>query len=307
MRDLWVAAAKNYEEKYRGESEPLYLTLSGGEGREIKRLTEEHLVGTTEVGGIATESQGKVVAVESSPLAVGQLQRRFPGLKILEIAVEALVRGEGLTQFPQGDHEKCCRARIVNLDLNEVLKGVEREGALVFPVLSWITKFAQLHARFPRRDWCLFLTLHGEIPWAAGIGEAVQEFLQENLQRAEAFRSATQRLLGHELYDRLAGAKVDNLSRLTREAQQKVLMVFVPKKIAQLVRDQGWRLKTTHNLRYGASPHQAPMVSWIIEFITDPKSSRKPEAVYLRSVNDALTNVGEVTEDGRLVFPYDTV
>ena len=59
----------------------------------------------------------RIAAVESSKLAVGALQKKFPGLKIYETDFRGLIRGDGLTAYPVGEHKDCCRARVINLDL----------------------------------------------------------------------------------------------------------------------------------------------------------------------------------------------
>src|SRR5438552_3226931 len=92
MRGLWMEVATAYYQRFAEEKGPLYLTLSGGEGHEIRQLVEEGVITLTEVGGISVESQDKIVAVENSLIAVGTLQARFPGLKILRVDVKSLVR-----------------------------------------------------------------------------------------------------------------------------------------------------------------------------------------------------------------------
>lgn len=82
--------------------------------------------------------------------------------------------------------------------------------------------------------------------------------------------------------------------------QQKVLMAFVPKKIADLVRPQMWRLDTKVNLRYGQLGH-APMVTWIINFNFDNRAAGRPDAVYLDSVNGILATAGHIDGQGTVV------
>jgi hypothetical protein len=129
--------------------------------------------------------------------------------------------------------------------------------------------------------------------------DAVQQFLRENFGRAQKFAAQARALLGNRLFNEIAGRNKIDFSRLTRELQQKVLMAFVPKKIAHLVRPQMWRLNTQVNLRYG-QPEHAPMVTWIIDFTFDRRAAGRPDAVYLDSVNGILAAAGKINSEGRV-------
>ena len=169
-----------------------------------------------------------------------------------------------------------------------------------FPILSWIQKLGEIHAAAPRLDWCLYLTLHGEVPWTPIACDAVRRFLRENFLRAQHFADTARILLGVDLFQAIVANSGINFSALQREQQQKVLMAFVPKKIADLVRPQMWRLDTKVNLRYGRSGH-APMVTWIIEFNYDARAPGTPDTVYLDSVNSILAASGRIDSDGNII------
>lgn len=183
VRALWLQEVQEYATQFPEDEGPIYLTLSGAEGRDIRLLAEHGLVGLTEVGGIVEKDKGKLVAVEASSPAVARLQRSFPNLKILEVNFQGLVRGEGPFNWPQGEHKHHCRARVLNLDLNNPLRAKEREGEVSFPVISWISKLALLHTDPPQRDWSLCLTLHGELNWNTTVSTFTQRFLRENFER----------------------------------------------------------------------------------------------------------------------------
>lgn len=77
-------------------------------------------------------------------------------------------------------------------------------------------------------------------------------------------------------------------------------MAFVPKKIADLVRTQHWRIETECNLCYG-QPGNAPMVTWILHFRHDPRAAGIPDAVYIETVNRVLASAGRIEPDGGVV------
>jgi hypothetical protein len=299
MRNFWMETLEDYHQLYSDGL--LYVTLPGAQGYEFELMIERDLINLTEVHGIAVESMGRVAAIEASPRAVAELQEKFPGLKIYQNTFQGLVRGNGLLSYPTGEDKDCCRARVINLDLNETL--VSQDGAS-FPILLWIQKLGQLHAADPRIDWCLYLTLHGEVRWSANVSTNVGNFIRENFGRAEKFSAHARRILGDRLYDNIfAGVDID-MAALSREEQQNLLMTFVPKKIADLVRAQHWRLETKVNLRYG-QPGHAPMVSWIIHFRHDDRAAGTPEVVYLESVNGVLAVAGHIDANGDVTKEID--
>ena len=131
-------------------------------------------------------------------------------------------------------------------------------------------------------------------------GNAVTGFLAENCETEPNFSAACRGLLGNALFDRIMTREDIDLIALPRNEQQTVLMAFVPKKIAQLVHEQGWRVVTTRNLRYGATGAHAPIVSWIIEFHWDARASKTPAAVYRAALRAILSGVGQIAEDGTI-------
>jgi hypothetical protein len=300
IRKLWVATIKESIESDWGGPEPLYLTLSGAGGRDIESLTRRGILKRNEVGNIAEEDLEKVVAVESSPDAVLILQKKFPGLKIWQHPVHNLVRSTNPIRWPEGKEERYCRARVINLDLNQPLSSMQASGQICFPVLQWIEKLAQIHAISPPLPtWDLFLTLHGQIGWDENTSRMVRDFLRENFQVSTEFASACRALLGDELYNKIDSQDEIDFRASHPEEQQKLLMCFVPKKIAQLVVIQGWLVTTARNIRYGGGAH-APMVTWLITFTWDLRVSSTPNAVYSECLRSILAKSGYIEENGSL-------
>jgi len=300
IRGLWLELLQQIDRPDLEVPPPLYLTLSGTLGMDIELLSANGLVKKTETGAVHPDHYHKFIAVESSPMAVLALVRKFPGLKILEVSFVNLVRSSSPTAWPTGEHKDLCRARVINLDLNAGLVAVEDQGQVVFPLLTVVRKLCQVHALPPQLDWHLLLTIDSRINWTEEVGRAVQQFLAENFGREEEFAQASRALLGDELYERVASIGVPDCSRLESDRQQALLMLLVPKKIVQLVHDQGWRLVTLRNLRYGGAAGRAPMVTWLFHFTWDPRATRTPDAVYRDSLRSVLTGAGRIAEDGSL-------
>lgn len=300
IREYWGDAVATAEQLRSSADVPLYLTLSGADGGDIEVMENRGIIRRTQVNSLRVDDQEKIIAVENNSLAVLALQKKFPGLKILESPVENLLRSTNLITWPDGVDRDYCRAVVVNLDLNQPLKVEEVQGQITFPVLALVRKLCQLHAIAPRVDWCLCLTLHGEITWSEKATASVQAFLAENFKREQAFADACEQLLGTRLFDLIAAGSVTDMAALRRPEQQSILMVVVPKKIAQMVHDQGWLVKTTKNLRYGGVSGRAPMVSWIINFEWDGRASITPDLVYRESLRDVLTHAHQILADGSI-------
>jgi len=299
IRSLWLSKLRAYRDAFPNDEVPLYLTLSGAEGHDIQMLISNGLIRLTEVGAIVAEDQGLAVAIESSSYAVLRLQRRMPGLKILEQSFDNLLHSTKLTTWPQGEHERFCQARIVNLDLNRPLKFDDVDGELVFPPIQWVKKLCILHAA-ARLDWCLLLTLHGEAVWESRETKAVAEFLNENFSREPVFAEAAASLLGESLFTHVSQLTIPAANRLSRVDQQHLLMLYVPKRIAHMALEYGWRTETANNLRYGGRSRHAPMVTWIIDFRWDGRISSRPEAIYRDSLRQILVGAGSIAEDGSI-------
>jgi hypothetical protein len=299
VRELWVEEAVQSEIRFPEDEEPLYLTLCGAHGRDISELIDRGLVTLTETNSISNEDKFKIIAVESSPLAVLELQRRYPGLKILETNFQNIIRGPDPFTWPNREEESYCRARVINLDLNSSLAARVREGEVFFPILAWIAKLGRLHATPPRRDWSLCLTLHGQIEWSTEVCIFVQRFLAENFTREERFAAACKHVLGQDLCGRISQDPVLDFSGLSREAQQQLLMTFVPKLITQLVLNQGWLVDTERNLRYGAPGH-APMVTWVVRFQWSAAALETPDQSYRVALAGILRSAGSIGVDGSI-------
>lgn len=299
IREFWMREAQQYVENFPQDEGPVYLTLSGSEGRDIRLFVDHGLIRLEESGAVAKENQTKIVAVESSPQALLQLQRLFPGLKIVSKNFQDIVGGPNLFNWPSSEDRGHCRARVVNLDLNGELKAVSEHGHIVFPAITWIDKLARLHAREPRRDWTLCLTLHGELQWDTEVCSFVQQFLRDNFEREPPFEDACKSFLGATLVSAISAEAPVDFSVLPLTVQQQVLMVVAPKLIARHVHDQGWKVCTIRNLRYGGGVY-APMVTWIIRFTWDAGALASPGATLREALTGIFQAAGSVLEDGRI-------
>jgi hypothetical protein len=302
MRQLWVDAvgvADDIADPHTTDP-PLYLTLPGTHGLDIQRLIDAGLVQVAENGAIAPQDVWKVVAVERNNKASLALRERLRGLRVLNQDISGILASTGPLTWPRGDYQRWCRARVVNLDLNSSLRcELQHGGRVVFPTVNLVSKLAQLHLKPPALDWVLCLTLAARIEWSSDHCEMVQRFLRENFRSEEQFAADSRALLGEWLFDALMSEHPVDMTVLSGEKQQALLMVFVPKKIVREVHVQGWKILTTHNLRYGGSDSQR-MVSWLIQFIQEPRVDGEPGAVYSESLAAALAGVGTIDVDGEI-------
>jgi hypothetical protein len=301
IRDLWVAEVQRADGISAPGEVPLYLTLPGREGADLKALTDARVLELTETGAIADPGTIRIVAVESSPQAVIRLNELFPGLKILESSLESLLQSGSELAWPSKINRRWFRAQVVNFDLNEALSARLRQGKVTFPALALVAKVARLHAEDPHVDWTLCLTLHGELAWGDNADSKVCRFLSGNFQEEPQFSEAAQVLLGEELHAAIIAApETVRLCKRTASEQQRVMMVLVPKAVARDAYAMGWRVATVENVRYGGSDQRAPMVSWILRFTWDERASSEPLAIYRDGLREALGRRGRIDADGAL-------
>jgi hypothetical protein len=299
MRRLWVELVADVDSDAKGP--PLYLTLPGAQGLDVQRLVDAGLVRLAENGAIHAEDAWKIVAVESNNDAFLALKRRLPGLRVLNENIRGVLASTGPLTWPRGDHERWCRARVVNLDLNSSLRCErDEQSGLIFPTMQLIWKLARLHLKEPALDWVLCLTVAARIEWSVDDCEFVQRFLRENFLQEEQFAADCRSFLGGKLFDALIASEPVDMNSLSRGEQQAILMVFVPKKIVSETYTQGWRVTTTRNIRYGGRGGSQRMASWVIRFIREPRVTAEPKAIYSECLADALVGVGTIAPDGTL-------
>ena len=299
VRSLWVSAVESAAMQHPNSEVPWYLTLPGGEGRDIQLLIQKGLISLTEVNSIAESDQNRIVAVEKNSRAIANLQKLYTGLRILQVDIQALVRGLSDYRWPDGRDIEYCRAHVVNLDLNESFRGEMDNMEVSFPVLTWVHKFCRLHQRPPQMDWTLCLTLHGKLTWNDGVSEWTRQFLLDNLNRESQFAENCKRFLGDVLFSRITDCRVCDFRTLDRADQQKITMVMVPKFIANSVHNHGWHVYTERNLRYVNERH-APMVTWMLKFTWSGHATSQPDAVYRSGLKDIFAGAGIVKDSGEI-------
>lgn len=300
MRQLWTDAARNADQDSRNLRVPLYLTLSGAKGLDIDALIEDGLISQTETGAIAPESQERLIAVERSPDAVIALKHKFPGINVRGEDIACLLKGNALTRYPDRRESEICRAVVVNLDLDETLRADQEDAAITFPLMNQVKKLSVLHAQNPRVNWCLCLTLHGEIRWQQPVWRSMQVFLSENFRNDQQFSDTARAFLGDELHDQVNAVGINEHANLNVQSQQRLLMLFVPKKIAHLVNADGWTVRTEHNVRYGGTAERAPMVSWVLKFESGGQADRGPQYAYTESLRSILSSASYIDETGEV-------
>ena len=300
MRQLWVqrvAAAPA-----QSNNEPLYLTLAGAEGRDVKALIDAGLVRVSEIGAILDEDADKVVAIENDEDAYLQLKNTIEGLDARKDRIENLLRNDSPFNWPQGEEREIFRARVVNFDFDGSLVVEVRHGQLAFPQLGWVAKVAEIHGHPPALDWCLMLTFQGQIQWPAEVEEAVKKLLADNFQRTEEFSTRVEKLLGLEAVAAI-GECSDELvfSDLEGEIQQCILMTLVPKKIIEMISGSGWSVDTHYNVRYGGQDERAPMVSFVFDFRWDQRGTTEPDVVYRECLLGAVAKPVRIDPEGTIV------
>lgn len=297
MRGFWVEVIETIADKKLDV--PWYLTLSGAQGLDIDAVIEQKIINLTETGAIQENDKTRIVAIERSKRAVLQLQKKFSGLKILEVNFQNLISGEGNFSWPAGDNRNFCKAKVINLDLNEPLKAIKNNNRIEFPVIQWIKKLGIIHTDPSRSDWYLCLTFHGEILWDDEVNQYVSGFLGDNLRRDQEFNDQCRDFIPENLIDQILSNRRVDFTGLDVPIQQRILMVIVPKLIANLVHIDGWDIATIKNLFYGGGEN-APMVTWIFKFSEAGDLSSRPNELYRKILNGIFSFTGFIAQDGEV-------
>jgi len=299
VRALWVERVATAAQEPPTDA-PLYLTLPGAAGHDIQALIDADLLHQTETGALASGDVDKVVAVEFDHASIASLQTRFPGLRILEDRLENILHSTRLTVWPTGETKRFLRARVVNLDLNAGLTCEIQASQLRFPIVELVRKIAILHGEDVPLDWTLCLTLDARIHWGHEETQRIRGFLRRNFDRVPNFEDGTRFLLGTDVHGRLFGEDQVDFGALEHPVRQMILMSIVPKAIAYVVHENGWRIETIHNLTYGGEEGAAAMVTWIMSFRWDQRSSTDADIVYQESLDLIHSNCAAISANGRI-------
>ena len=283
------------------DAETLYLTLCGAAAHEIEMLIEKGIIRLTETGAVDKKDAERVIALDSSPNVTLSLVEKYPGLRVINKSLKDLLGSPSPLNWPGKVERIPCRAQLVNLDFNGGLKGTERSGQIVFEDFEIISKIAILHAEQVPSNWRLFVTYNCDLDWDQKTVASVLAFLQENFAFSSQFEDECKAFLGDDLMRIIHCQDTEGVKNLDPIQGQRLLMVFVPKKIAAVVVDGGWLVKTIRNLRYGAYNAHAPMVTWAFDFEWDTRASSIPKTVYREALSAILTNHGNVEPDGTCV------
>ena len=202
VRQLWVKEVQ-MRKPLTPSDIPFYLTLPGAQGFDIQALIDAGLIDITENNAIGDIDNRRVIAVEKDSLSVLELQRKFPGLKVIEGDIFDQLRGASPIVYPTGEQQRIMRSTTINLDLNGPLLYRNSE----FPILESVSKLEALH-RSPRAlDWSLLLTLQGEMTWNEVGQQAAESLLLEKCKEHAKLASGCERLLGNELYSRISNGE----------------------------------------------------------------------------------------------------
>jgi len=300
LRGRWIDLVVGSEGG--SDDRPLYVTMCGAEGHEIRMLQEAGVLETSENGAISDSSQ--VVAVEANAQAVLALQRQYPGLRILEEDFSSILSGPGIEAWPRKKEWKAvCAADIINLDFQGPLTAGLGDSDLIFRDLQLVFKLLHFHRVAGVESWRLFLTFCARITWDDATCEAVARYLRDNFEFSEAFKEACRLSCGEAVVDVVESGSSVAISELGEEDVQRLLMMVVPKKISRLAVEDGWSVRTEWNSRYGhgASGDRMPMVSWGFEFRRDQAASTEPHRAYATALNGVFEQVEELLDTGEVV------
>jgi hypothetical protein len=304
VRQWWVDQIRDRKTTAVRYGVPVYMTLPGAEGRDIRALIDAGVIAVTEAGGITDEDSRLLVAFESNMQSLGALKKNFPNLDVQGQTVEAYLGGQALDNYPSSASSKQrMRACVVNLDYNRSWKP---DATGTAPPMRSIEKIAQIHTRTndrPSIDWCLALTLHAQLNGPPEALEINHEYLREQAEFYPAFKDvisvAAPWLLSSGYY-------------LTGEGDERriqaTLMLLVSAKLARLIH-QGWDIVAVRLGAYGHDTRHAPMVTFMFSLSHSPTVLGAPLAAVGRFYESMSAAATSIARDGtvRGGWPLDPV
>ena len=301
VRNLWLKEVN----KYPGdETHPLYLTLPGAEGKDIQLLIDNGIVSRTETGAISAEDQKKIVAIESNSEAVLSLQRKFPGLKIRESAIEGHIGGDGLYNWPNNEIRNDFCARVVNIDLDKPLKASVNGEGVQFPLIKLIKKISQLHHEPPvgaAKNWSLCVTVNSTTQWGKDVSKFFLKYLAINCDQHPTFKQDMTKTFGQQFVDDLQADNVEpDLNNLSHGTKEKLLCIFLPKIIIDKINDHNWLVEECTSLHYGGTDGHAAMSTLTISLCRAQGAATNPAKRYETNLGKVIANLGAVDINGTL-------
>lgn len=301
IREIWLKFIQSVPQKNANQDHPLYVTLSGAEGKDIEGLVHHGILKKTENGAISADDEWKVVAIEKNGPAATKLRKKFPGLKVIHDDVLELIGGTSETSFPEdrSDDSKLWLADVINLDYNSTFSGSIQNGRGLFSVAQTLKKIATIQHQYGKQSWCLLVTLNATLNLEDDCWGEIQRILNDNFNSVEEFREAFSKLVPLSADSEINSDILEEIKG-NCDLQQKLLMAFLPKIFAQKIRDYRWKFDVEHALVYGDNSYrQARMASWII-CLKKPESPITDEACYQKNVKDIMKNCSKIESTGCL-------
>lgn len=303
VRQWWVQQVQQRKLEAIALNVRAYLTLPGGDGRDIQALIDAGVIAVTEAGVITDVDTKLLVAYEANTRTAAQVKRTFPNLDVQPRSIEAELGGTALDNYPDSKTKKRLRALVVNLDYNCSWKP---DGSGEVSTLATVEKLAKIHGPAPQRqavNWCLALTLHAQLDGAQAGLTLHLRYLREQAEHHPALKALIE-----------AGAPwimdpKGTLKALSAVEVQIFLMLLVPTKLANLT-EQGWELVADHIAAYGHDvAHRAPMVTFVISLAHDPHVTGSPLAARARFYGSLDASIASIDVDGTVApaWPLDPV
>ncbi|MCY4046795.1 MAG: hypothetical protein OXF42_01610 [Candidatus Dadabacteria bacterium] len=304
IRNEWVKIVKNIQEKRSDTGVPLYVTLSGREGKDIDCLIKHGILEQTETGAIRDKDTWKVVAIEKNGPAATELRRKFPGLDVRNDDVLDLICGPGEISYPNSDNEdeiKLWKASVVNLDYDSSLKMTLEGRSVRFGVIQTLKKISAIQNECTSGEWYIFLTLNATLNFGAEHWNYIKETLNDNLRQVPRFRDDFfTKIIVQKGLTQIEDSIITNIKSCS-SLQQKLLLSLVPKLLAQKTRDHMWAISVNQSFMYGDNADNgARMTSWIINF-KKPLNSKinTDDQCYKQNVSGILANTVRLDSKGK--------
>lgn len=304
IREEWLKLVSGANADATGQSEPLYLTLAGAGGHDVKMLVDAGIVALEEnARTIAQKDQWKVAAVEYKGASFDSIEDEFPGLRVINGRVEEVFHAgvDPIDEMTKYDGVAPSRALVVNLDLNGSVEAAMEGGVLSCPLVEVVDQLARTHAAETPVDWWLCLTFNATINWSEEVESHFKKLVVDAGEEFDDFKNGVEKLLGEALMDEFR--KVDEYTPLKDsgcDEMQRSVQVVVPTRVIDGCYANHWRITVQDSLRY-VGAKGAPMATWIIRFerslaVKDEEHDENREY----SLSTVASATGSIDTDGNI-------
>lgn len=298
LRNKWVDAVKEAEKYHSGNDKyPLYVTLSGPEGKDIELLIKNNIIKITENGAINSDDQWKVVAIEKNGPKATELRNKFPGLKVKDSSVFDLLN-DNCNANEKLNNSFLWGASVINLDYNSRLEGIIENDRCSFDVIITLKKISEFQLSFESKYWCVLLTLNANLVLDDIFWNEIIKTLKNNRYFNSEFCNEVDKSEYFKNIDDIYYSSVSKIKDCDK-LQQKFVLNLVPNLFSQKIKEHCWEFSVIKAFSYGNNTSgRSRMASWILCLKQKSEDGLQKDLNFENQLSNII-NYYQIDQDGK--------